>query len=77
MTSKLKDIAFYTFFGFSILVILGYFFLLYKQVTNSTVGQLAPDDFVWLGVVIIGFIAADFLIVRRFIRRARKNNPQR
>lgn len=77
MTSKLKDFAFYAFFGFSVLVILGYLFLLYKEVTASTFGHLAPDDFVWLGTVIIGFIAADFLIVRRFIRRARKNNPSR
>lgn len=77
MTSKLKDIAFYTFFGFSVLIILGYLFLLYKEFTNATFGQLAPDDFVWLGVVIIGFIAADFLIVRRFIRKAKKNNRPR
>lgn len=77
MTSKLKDIAFYTFFFFSVLIILGYLFLLYKEMTSSTFGHLAPDDFVWLGVVIIGFILADFLIVRRFIRKAKKNAPPR
>lgn len=75
MTSKLKDIAFYSFFAFSVLIILGYLFLLYKELTNSTFGHLATDDFIWLGVVILGFIAADFLIVRRFIRKSKKNNP--
>jgi hypothetical protein len=74
MTSKLKDFAFYAFFTFSVLVILGYLFLLYGEMTNSTFGELAPDDFIWLGAVIMGFIAADFLIVRRFIRRSKKHS---
>jgi hypothetical protein len=76
MTSKLKDFAFYAFFAFSVLVILGYLFLLYGEMTNSTFGELASDDFIWLGAVTLGFIAADFLIVRRFIRRSKKN-PRR
>ncbi len=71
-TSKLKDISFFLFFGFSVLLIAAYLVLLYNKITSATFEQLETDDFVWLGILILGFITTDFLIVRRFIRRSKK-----
>ena len=71
-TSKLKDITFFLFFAFSVLLIAAYLVLLYNKITSPTIEQLETDDFVWLGILILGFITIDFLIVRRFIRRSKK-----
>jgi hypothetical protein len=71
-TSKLKDITFLLFFGVSVLLIIGYFILLFNKITSPSFQDLATDDFIWLGIVIVGFIATDILIIRRFRRRSQK-----
>jgi divalent metal cation (Fe/Co/Zn/Cd) transporter len=71
-TSKLKDITFILFFGVSVIIIIGYFVLLFNKITRPSFQDLQTDDFIWLGIVIIGFIATDVLIIRRFRRRSKK-----
>jgi hypothetical protein len=71
-TSKLKDITFLLFFGISVIIIIGYFVLLFNKITHPSFQNLETDDFIWLGIVIVGLIATDILIIRRFRRRSKK-----
>jgi hypothetical protein len=73
-TSKAKDVVYIFFFGLSVLLLLGYLMMLYDSLTSRRFNYLEADDFVWIGVLMLGFILIDFLITRRFIRRAKKKN---
>ena len=73
-TGKLKDIVLIFFFAFSAFVILTYSLMVYDELTGQRFQYLESDDFVWIGFIIVGFIAIDILISRRFVRRAKKRN---
>lgn len=75
-TSNLKDLTFHLFLGISLLIIIAYLVLLYNKITRPAFEDIETDDFIWLGVLIIGLVTTDFLIVRRFIRRSKKNKTR-
>jgi hypothetical protein len=72
MTKALSNLGLFLFFTFSLLIIFVYFWFLYDKITRPTFKNMDTGQFIWFGILVLGFITADNFILRRFIKSLKK-----